>query len=673
VGPGAVSGARAGRSQPLGAVVIDGGVNFSVFSEHAADVDLLLFTRPGDPAPAELVPLERQLYFWHAFVPGAGAGTVYALRASGSSGPGWSFDSQKALLDPYARSVATELWNRGTATRPGDNVAASLRSVVVDSETYDWEGDRPLERPLEDTIVYELHTAGFTKSPSAAVERPGTFTALAEKIPYLVELGITAVELLPVFQFDPTTGDFWGYNPIAHFAPHAAYGTVDEFRDLVKRLHRAGLEVILDVVFNHTGEAGAGGPTISFRGLANDEYYLLSPTNPNELLDFSGCGNTLNASNPITAKLIFDCLRYWVTELHVDGFRFDLGSVLTRGSHGEVEAHPPIVSLIELADELAGTKLIAEAWDAAGLYQVGSFPGRRWCEWNGRFRDDIRRFVRGDPGLVGAVATRIAGSSDLYADDGRPPQASVNFVTCHDGFTLNDLVSYNEKHNEANGEANRDGTNDNLSWNCGIEGDTAEAAVEGLRERQIRNFAVITMIAQGVPMFVAGDEVRRTQHGNNNAYCQDNEISWLDWTLLAQNAPLLRFWRLLIAFRKRHAALRRTTFFDGTRNERGVADVEWHGCLIGAPGWNDPSSRVLSFTLGGFDGDPDLHVILNMDDRDLAFELPQTRSLVWRRAFDTALAPPADASDPGQETAVDDGGWYTAGGRSAVVLVAAAS
>ena len=667
-----MSAARPGRTQPLGAVPVDGGVNFSVFSEHAANVDLLLFARPDDPLPAEVVPLTRKLYFWHAFVPGAGPGTVYALRASGSAGPGWSFDGEKALLEPYARTVVTALWSRAAASQPGDNAHACLRGVVVDSESYDWEGDAPLGRPLEETIVYELHTAGFTKSPTAGVARPATFAGLAEKIPYLVELGITAVELLPVFQFDPTTGDFWGYNPIAHFAPHAAYGTVDEFRDLVKQLHRAGLEVILDVVFNHTGEAGAGGPTISLRGLANDEYYLLSPSNPNELLDFSGCGNTLNASNPITAKLVFDCLRYWVSELHVDGFRFDLGSVLTRGPHGEVEQHPPIVSLIELADELAETKLIAEAWDAAGLYQVGSFPGRRWCEWNGRFRDDIRRFVRGDPGLVGAVATRIGGSSDLYADDGRPPQASINFVTCHDGFTLNDLVSYNEKHNEANGEENRDGTNDNSSWNCGVEGDTSDAAVEALRERQVRNFALIMMLSQGVPMFVAGDEVRRTQGGNNNAYCQDNEISWVDWGLVQRNAPMLRYWRLLIAFRKRHAALRRSTFFDGSRNDRGVADVEWHGCLLGAPGWNDPSSQVLSFTLGGFGGDPDIHVILNMHDEQLAFELPHVAPRAWRRAFDTALEPPADASDPGREPVLADGGWYTATGRSAVVLVTSA-
>jgi glycogen operon protein len=646
-------------------------VNFSVFSEHASEVDLLLFARPNDPSPAEVVPMTGELSFWHAFVPTAGAGTVYAFRASGPPGPGWSFDPDKVLLDPYARSVAVGLWNRQPAAEPGDNVRTSLRGVVVDSSAYDWEGDAPLGRPLADTIVYELHVGGFTAAPSSAATHPATFAGLAEKIPHLVELGATAVELLPVFQFDETTGDFWGYNPIAHFAPHAAYGTVDDFRDLVKQLHRADIEVILDVVFNHTAEAGADGPTINFRGLGNDAYYILSPSNPSALLDFTGCGNTFDDNYPITAKLIFDCLRYWVTEFHVDGFRFDLASVLTRGPDGAVEKYPALVAAVELADELAGTKLIAEAWDAAGLYQVGSFPGHRWSEWNGRFRDDVRRFVRGDPGLVGSLATRIAGSSDLYQDDGRPPQASVNLVTCHDGFTLNDLVSYENKHNEANGEGNRDGSNDNLSWNCGVEGETDDPAVEMMRQRQIRNFAVILLTSQGVPMILGGDEARRTQGGNNNAYRQNNETSWIDWELMHRNEPLLRFWQRLIAFRKRHRTLRRTTFFDGTRNERGVADVEWHGSLLAAPGWNDPSSRVLSFTLAGFDGDPDLHVILNMDPGPLEFELRPIASRRWLRAFDTSLAPPEDASDPGHEPPVADQHTYTAAGHSAVVLISA--
>ena len=637
--------AEAGRAHPVGALIVDGGVNFSVFSENADSVELLLFDRPTDATPATVIPLTRDFHFWHSFVPGVTAGATYAFRASGPAGAPFRFDPNKALLDPYARSVVTSRWSRMRATAPGDNVAESLRATVLDVGAYDWEGDSPLNRPLDETVIYELNVGGFT--------RPGTFAGLQEKIPYLADLGVTAVELMPVFQFDPTDGDFWGYNPIAHFAPHDRYGTVDEFRDLVKAMHRAGLEVILDVVFNHTGEAGADGPTISLRGLGNEAYYMISPQDPSVLLDFTGCGNTLDVNDPIAEKLVFDALCYWVEELHVDGFRFDLASVLTRDPKGAVMKTPPIVALAELADQLGETKLIAEAWDAAGLYQLGSFPGRRWSEWNGRFRDDVRRFVRGDPGLVGAVATRIAGSADLYQQSRRPPLASVNFVTCHDGFTLADLVSYDVKHNEANGEDGRDGSNDNLSWNCGVEGETDDAAVEALRLRQIRNFAVVLLVSQGVPMILAGDEVRRTQHGNNNAWNQDNEISWLDWERAAENEPLRHFWKLLIDFRKRHPSLRRDSFL-------GDGDVQWHGCLLGAPGWSDPSSRVLSFTLD------DVHVILNMDDEDLDFQLP---SRPWRRAFDTALPTPFDASPPGAEPDVA-GGTYRASARSAVVLVA---
>jgi isoamylase len=567
--------------------------------------------------------------------------------------------------------VITSRWSRAAACSPGDNIASSLRSEVVEHAVYDWEGDCPLARPREETIVCELHVGGFTASPTSGVARPGTFAGLREKIPYLVDLGITAVELLPVFQFDATDGDFWGYNPIAHFAPHDRYGTLDEFRDLVKALHRAGLEILLDVVFNHTGEGGIGGPTISLRGLGNETYYMHEPSNPGSLLDFTGCGNTLDVNEPATAKLVYDALLYWVEDLHVDGFRFDLASVLTRAPDGSVMQYPPIVELAELADELGETKLIAEAWDAAGLYQVGSFPGRRWSEWNGRFRDDGRRFVRGDRGVVGSVATRIAGSSDLYESSRRSPLASVNFVTCHDGFTLNDLVSYGAKHNEANGEDNRDGSNDNLSWNCGAEGETDDPAVDALRERQIRNFATILMVSQGMPMILAGDEARRTQFGNNNAYCQDNEISWVDWDRVATNAPLRRFWKLLIAFRKRHAVIRRTRFFDGSPAADGSSEIEWHGCLLGQPGWNDPFSRVLAFTLQAPDAGEDVHVILNMDDQELEFELPRLDGRGWRRSFDSARPAPDDASDHGAEPPVDDDRFYRAGARSVVVLVSA--
>jgi isoamylase len=660
-----------GRSHPVGARVTKGGVNFSVHAANATAVELLLFERADAEAPARVVSLTAEFDFWHVFVPGLGAGAVYAFRATGPTGGAFGFDGDKALLDPYARGVITSQWSRAAACRPGDNIASSLRAEVVDHTAYDWEGDRPLARPREETIVYELHVGGFTASPTSGVARPGTFAGLVEKIPYLVDLGITAVELLPVFQFDPTVGDFWGYNPIAHFAPHDRYGTLDEFRDLVKALHRAGLEIYLDVVFNHTGEGGAGGPTISLRGLGNETYYMHAPSDPASLLDFSGCGNTLDVNEPATTKLVYDCLCYWVEDLHVDGFRFDLGSVLTRAPDGSVLQYPPVVELAELADALGDTKLIAEAWDAGGLYQVGSFPGRRWSEWNGRFRDDVRRFARGDRGLVGSVATRIAGSSDLYEWSRRSPLASVNFVTCHDGFTLSDLVSYNGKHNEANGEDNRDGSNDNLSWNCGAEGETDDPFVNALRERQIRNFAVILMLSQGMPMMLAGDEARRTQRGNNNAYCQDNEISWVDWDRLAANEPLRRFWKLLIAFRRRHAALRRSRFFDGASGADGAPEIEWHGCLLGQPGWNDPSSRVLAFTLHPVDSADVLYVILNMDDQDLDFELPRLAAGSWRRFFDSGRAAPDDASDHGAEPPVDDDRFYRAGARSAVVLVSA--
>jgi glycogen operon protein len=654
--------AAKGSAHPVGATPMDGGVNFSVFSEYADAVELLLFARPDDASPARVVELTRDFHFWHTFVAGVRPGTAYAFRAAGSAAPPFAFDHEKALLDPYAREIVGTRWNRAAAAAPGDNVAASLRAVVVASGGYDWEGDRPLNRPIDETVIYELHVGGFTRSPTSGVARPGTFAALAEKIPYIAALGVTAVELLPVFAFDPTDGDYWGYNPVAHFAPHPPYGTADELRDLVKAMHRAGLEVILDVVYNHTGEGDAGGPTISLRGLANEAYYMHAPERPEVLLDFSGCGNTLDANDPIVTKLVFDSLCYWVDELHVDGFRFDEASVLTRAPDGSIMRFPPLVELAELADQLGETKLIAEAWDAGGAYELGTFPGRRWSEWNGRFRDDIRRFVRGDPGLVGAVATRVGGSSDIYGKTRRPPTAGVSFVTCHDGFTLNDLVSYGAKHNEANGEQNRDGTDDNLSWNCGVEGPTDDPQVEALRERQLRNFAVVLLVSRGVPMILAGDEARRTQRGNNNPYNQDNETSWFDWTLVDRHGGLLRFWRLLLDFRRRHPALRAPRFYDGTPNEHGAPDIAWHGCLLGRPGFDDPSSRVLAFTVDGA-----VHVILNMDDHDLEFELD---GRPWRRAFDTSLRSPDDASEPGREPPVADPRRYRAIARSSVVLVA---
>jgi len=492
-----------------------------------------------------------------------------------------------------------------------------------------------------------------------------------EKIPYLKDLGITAVELLPIFDFDqkevkninPTNGqplvNYWGYDPISFFAPASSYCVsaeagmhLTEFRDMVKALHKAGIEVILDVVFNHTSEGDHRGPVINLKGFANGCYYLLSSLNKEYYMNYSGCGNTLYCNHPITEKLILDTLLFWVKEMHVDGFRFDEAVILCRDENGVPMVNPPVIWQIELADELVQTKIIAEAWDAAGLYEVGFFPGFRWGEWNGRYRDAIRCFVRGDMGyvegkiLVGRVADVIAGSADIFESTGELPINSVNFITAHDGFTLNDLVSYDGKHNEANGEFNRDGNDNNLSWNCGAEGETTIPEIEQLRTRQCKNFMTILMLSQGVPMFVAGDEVRRTQHGNNNAYCQDNELNWFDWTLVEKHSGLLRFCQRIIAFRRAHPLLQRTNFFTGRTNTRNLADISWHGTRIYNPGWNNPESRVLAFTLGGFAEesmeDIDIHVMMNMEWEDLEFDIPVSIGHKWHKVVDTFQNSPDD-------------------------------
>ncbi len=528
-----------GRRHPLGATVDAGGVNFAFFSEHATGMELLLFDRYDARVPFQTITLDpvanRSFAVWHVYVAGLRPPAFYALRVFGPAERtgGHRFDPDKLLADPYARGLSRALWDRSAACGAGDNAATSLRCAVVDTADYDWEGDQPLRRPMEELVVYELHVGGFTRSPSAGVTHPGTFAAVVEKIPYLQSLGVTAVELMPVCDFDDTQArtvdgrrlaNFWGYSTAAFFAPHAGYCVtpecgdhVREFRDMVKALHRAGIEVLLDVVFNHTDEGNQLGPLFSFAGLDNTAYYYLDPTDQRYYYDYSGCGNTLMANHPIVTKLIVECLEFWVREMHVDGFRFDEAAVLTRGVHGEVLDEPPVVWQIELSDELADTKIIAEAWDAAGAYEVGRYPGYRWAEWNGRYRDTMRRFLRGDAGIVGDVAARLTGSADMYAPRGHRPINSVNFITCHDGFTLADLVSYDGKHNDANGENNRDGMDDNMSWNCGAEGPTGDPAVLALRARQTRNAATLLLLSRGVPMILAGDEFGRTQQGNNNA------------------------------------------------------------------------------------------------------------------------------------------------------------
>lgn len=679
-----------GDPHPLGSTVYPDGVNFSVFSQNAASMELLLFAEGNSTEPFQIIKMtdegNKSFHFWHIFLVDAKPGLHYAYRVHGpeEKKPGHRFTPEKVLIDPYAYGNSMDLWNRGAACLPGDNLTQSMRSVVIDPLDYDWEGDRPLNRPMQDSVIYEMHVGGFTRAGNSHVTSPGTFRAVIEKIPYLQSLGVTAVELLPVFQFDDTEAhefegnklnNFWGYSTMAYFAPHPGYCEsageaqhMTEFRDMVKALHKAGIEVILDVVFNHTDEGNHQGPTFSFRGFDNLNYYYLVDGNQDYYYDYTGCGNTFNCNHPVGSKMIVECLRFWVEYMHVDGFRFDEGSVLSRGPGGAPMEFPPVLWQIELDDVLAETKVIAEAWDAAGLYQVGHFPGFRWAEWNGVYRDTLRKFVAGEAGIVGDLADRITGSPSLYQSNGHLPINSVNFITAHDGFTLNDLVSYNNKHNEANGEGNRDGVDDNMSWNCGAEGPTDDPAINALREQQIRNFATLLMLSQGVPMFVMGDEVRRTQGGNNNAWCQDNPIGWFDWSQTQTEAGMLRFWSELIAFRKSHPAVHRARFFSGAINERGMPDISWHGTKLNEPGWNDPHARALAWTVAGSLAHSDIHVMVNMYWEPLTFEIPQIYERAWYTAVNTALPSPQDINAPGNEVLVNSH-HVEVSGRSIVVLI----
>jgi isoamylase len=649
------------RAAPLGATLAKGGVNFSIFSKHATRIELLLFDDERATRPSSVIPLDprqhKTYHYWHIFVPNLAPGQMYGYRADGPFAPerGLRFDREKILLDPYGLAVSVPpTYDRKAAMRPGDTTRTAMKSVVADPGLYDWDGDAPLRRPYAETVIYELHVRGFTRHPSSGVmaHKRGTYAGLIEKIPYLKDLGVTAVELLPVFQFDPSdapTGvNYWGYQPISFFAPHHAYSSrpgplavLDEFRDMVKALHRAGIEVILDVVYNHTTEGGVDGPTLCYRGLANDFYYTLQP-DKSRYADYTGCGNTLNANQPIVRRLIQDSLRHWVTQMHVDGFRFDLASILSRDESGHPLPNPPVLWDIESDPLLAGTKLIAEAWDAAGLYQVGSFVGDAWQEWNGRARDDIRRFVKGEDHTVSGLATRLLGSPDIYGHKEREAEHSINFVTCHDGFTLNDLVSYNDKHNEANGDNNTDGANDNASWNCGAEGPTDDPEIEAVRNRQVKNFLTLNLLAAGTPMLLMGDEVRRTQRGNNNAYCQDNEVSWFDWTLLDRHPDVHRFVKLLTAFRQRRDVV--TADRPLTLNQLlDRAHIEWHGVRLNQPDWSE-HSHALAFTFASLHARYQIHGMLNAYWGPLTFEVPspQSSDRSWRRVIDTAVTAPND-------------------------------
>jgi glycogen operon protein len=666
-------------------------VNFCVYSRHAERVELLLYEHADAAEPSHVWALDvnrhRTWHYWHAFVTGVGPGQVYAWRMHGpfEAERGHRFDGQKVLLDPYGRAVAVPSeYRREAACVPGANHRWALKSVVADDHGYDWQGDAPLRRPFAQTVIYEMHVRGFTKHASSGVGagKRGTYAGLIEKIPYLVDLGVTAVELMPVFAFDAQDApaglvNYWGYSPVSFFAPHAAYASrteplavLDEFRDMVKALHRAGLEVILDVVYNHTAEGDQHGPCLSFRGLDNSTYYMLDDAG--RYANYSGCGNTLNANQSVVRRLIVDSLHYWVQAMHVDGFRFDLAAILSRDEQGHPLAKPPVLWDIDSDPVLAGTKLIAEAWDAAGLYQVGNFAGDHWKEWNGHFRDDVRAFVRGDPQTVPALADRLLGSPAMYGVRQREPAQSINFVTSHDGFTLNDLVSYNSKHNEANGEDNRDGSDHNLSWNCGAEGPSDDADVLALRTRQVKNLLAINVLSLGTPMLLMGDEMRRTQRGNNNAYCQDNALSWLDWTLLQRYAEIHRFVRGLIAIRNLRESVRQDHHLTLAELTERVK-LQLHGVRLGAPDVS-AESHSLAVTASSLSGDLMMHFALNAYWQPLPFELPPLPAWAtsgWRRVIDSSRPAPFDLVEFSQAEAVT-GDQHQVMPRSVMVLFAAA-
>ncbi len=697
-----------GRPIPFGATIKRGGVNFAVFAGNATEVSLVLFV-PGEDEPVMEIPLDPRFNrtgdVWHTFVRGLDPGVTYGYRVDRKPNANpkiHRYDRSKILIDPYAKALAgNEEWGalKGPEGFLFPDTYKQLHGLVVD-DVFDWGNDQPLNVPMSETVIYELHVRGFTRHDSSSVSAPGSYAGLIEKIPYMKELGVTAVELLPVNEFDenesdkkdPATGErllnYWGYSPINFFAPKASYSSslkpgscVHEFKSMVKAMHEAGLEVILDVVFNHTAEGDERGPTLSYRGLDNEVYYMIDPAT-GEYHNFSGCGNTLNCNHPVVRDLILDALRYWVIEMHVDGFRFDLASILGRGRDGEVLADPPLLERIAADPVLMDAKLIAEAWDAAGLYQVGTFPSwGRWAEWNGRYRDDVRRFVKSDPGMTERIAARLMGSPDIYANSGREPCHGINFITCHDGFTLNDLVSYSKKHNEMNGEDNRDGSDVNFSWNCGHEGPVDDmepvgeistpGEVQKLRDRQMRNFIAILFLSRGVPMLAAGDEFKRTQKGNNNAYCQDNEVGWIDWGLFDANMDLHRFTAQMIRFRKAHPSLRHDLF----EKEPGKTDfsVTWHGPEPFKPDWSE-SSRTLAMMIqeeaAQDNAADDLYVAMNFYWEPVNFILPSpSKGRKWRLAVDTSLPSPADALEPGTEKPIPHQSSYLVAPRTVMVLV----
>jgi isoamylase len=687
---------RPGKPYPFGATLVPNGVNFSIFSNHATACTLVLFEKRSETPLAEIPFFDsfRIGNVWCMTVFGLDYESIeYGFRMDGPWDPvsGMRFDKDAIMLDPYARAMGgRDKWGE----EPDWNSKFPLRSRLV-FEDFDWEDDRALEVPSEDLVIYETHVRSFTKHDSSGVKHPGTYAGIMEKIPYLKELGVNCVELMPVYEFDefensrpnPVTGEtmynYWGYSTVAFFAPKSGYAAtgafgmqVDEFKNLVKQLHKNGFEVILDVVFNHTAEGNEKGPTISFRGVDNSTYYMLTPEG--YYFNFSGCGNTLNCNNPIVRGMVLDCLRYWASEFHIDGFRFDLAAILGRDPSGVPLSNPPLLETLAFDPILGKCKLIAEAWDAGGLDQLGTFPAYgRWSEWNGKFRDDLRMFLKGDEGKVGRLAQRVQGSPDLYGDDRRGPTASINFVTCHDGFTLYDSFAYDGKHNEMNGEGGNDGSDDNNSWNCGAEGDVDDESIMYLRHQQIRNALTVLMISHGIPMLLMGDEFGRTKNGNNNTYCHDNELNWLDWDLLKKNADLFRFAKNMIAFRHAHPVLRpRYHMQNKDYVGSGLSDISWHGTKAWNADWSE-SSKVLAFMLDGKHAkngtveDNTIYTALNTYWDALPFELPAPpQGQKWHVFVNTSMASPEDICEPGNEIELVDQGWITVGGRSSVVLVA---
>ncbi len=705
---------RPGKPSPLGATTSSDGVQFAVFSRHARAVTLLLFDEPRQAWASRTIPLDpavnRTGDIWHIHVPGLAAGQLYLFRADGPYEPakGHRFNPRLYLLDPYARALTGGFeWELSAQygydpdspggdlapNRSADACAAGIPKCVVVDDAFDWRGDQPLNYPLRKSVVYEAHLKGMTAHPSSGVDHPGTYRGLIEHIPYLKRLGVTSLELLPVHEFDefeisrssPVTGErlrnYWGYSTVAFFAPKASYAAsrepgaqVREFKEMVRELHAAGIEVILDIVLNHSSEGNEYGPTYSFRGWDNSVYYMLEEDR-RRYRNYAGTGNTLNCNHPVVQSLIMDCLHYWVVQMHVDGFRFDLGSILGRDRNGRLMENPPVIERIAEDPILRNTKLIAEAWDAGGAYQVGSFPGGRWAEWNDRYRDDVRRYWRGDRGVTAPFATRLAGSSDLYLRDGRKPFHSINFVTCHDGFTLRDLVSYARKHNEANGEGNRDGMNENHSSNYGVEGPTNDAAINAVRLRQQKNMLATLLLSLGTPMVLGGDELGRTQGGNNNAYCQDNPVSWLDYRLADEYSGLLAFTAKLISFRLSHPAFLRPEFYTGRDTDfNRMPDITWFTETGHVVDW----ARVGPTLALRIDGsraeikadrdDNDFYLVLNSAPNRVSVVLCEPPAgKRWHRVIDTARSHPEDFQPEGADEPEEAS--YSCAARSLVLLL----